>query len=461
MSIVTAWSEQCSVMDETTYADPRVRSLIEGLYVPVRVDADRRPDLSDRYHLGGWPTTAFLTPSGAMLSGGTYFTPAQMIAVLEQVAAACRDRGEQIEERRAASQDAAGAVRPHPAPTPLAPDHSVVENFTALLLQSFDPVNGGFGHAPKLPHPYALLFALSLVNESEHRDLQRAVDVTLDALARLWDPVAGGFRRYADGDDWTDPATEKMLDDNGALLHVFVQAAVSGRPALRDTAASLVSWVRDTLTDEVDGGFYNAQAARGIDRALYVDRNAIMAGAFIQAGALFEESSLRDVALKAVEAVIAPAYAPGNGVAHVVGLPSTHPVRGLLTDQIHAASALIWAHAATGQLPYSMLAAELVEFALRTMWDARAGRFRDRVAPDDPILPFELNCHAACVLDRLALLTGETRYAEYAVTILRSLLDEYSGQGLFAAPYALAVREVIERHPPAGLELGRVDWQLG
>ena len=76
-------------------------------------------------------------------------------------------------------------------------------------------------------------------------------------------------------------------------------------------------------------------------------------------------------------------------------------MRGLLTDQIHVASALIWAHAATGLLPYSMLAAELVQFAIRTMWDESAGGFRDRAAADDPVIPFELNCHAACVLDRL------------------------------------------------------------
>lgn len=215
------------------------------------------------------------------------------------------------------------------------------------------------------------------------------------------------------------------------------------------------------MADEANGGFFNAQTARALDKTAYVDRNAMMVGAFIRAAALFDDIWLRDFALKSLEAVIVPAYTPGDGVAHAGPLGPAAPVRGLLTDQIHVASALIWAHAATGRLPYSMLAAELMQFAVRRMWDERANAFRDRVSSDDPMIPFELNCHAACVLDRLAVLTGDAGYQERARVILRSLGGGFQEMGLFGAPYALAVREVIDRHPPAGLELVRVDWQLG
>jgi len=187
----------------------------------------------------------------------------------------------------------------------------------------------------------------------------------------------------------------------------------------------------------------------------------MMAGALLRAAALFDDVWLRDAALNALEAVVVPAYKPGDGVGHVSASGEAGAVRGLLTDQIHVASALIWAHAATGRLPYSMLAAEVLQFAVRTMWDEPSGRFRDRVDAHDPLLPFELNCHAACAFDRLAVLTGDRAHQERAQTILRSLAGEYAGQGLFGAPYALAVREVLDRRPPAGLELGAVDWKLG
>ncbi len=80
---------------------------------------------------------------------------------------------------------------------------------------------------------------------------------------------------------------------------------------------------------------------------------------------------------------------------------------------------------------------------------------------DDPLLPFELNCHAACAFDRLAVLTGDRAHQDRAHAILRSLAGEYAERDLFGAPYALAVREVLQRRPPAGLELIRVDWHLG
>ena len=99
LSLVTAWSDECAAMDRTTYADPDVESLIDDRFVAVRVDADRRPDVNERYNLGGWPTTVFLTSGGDLLSGGTYFDAAEMIAALGQVADAYRDRFEEIQAR--------------------------------------------------------------------------------------------------------------------------------------------------------------------------------------------------------------------------------------------------------------------------------------------------------------------------------------------------------------------------
>ena len=72
LSIVTTWSRGCDEMDRTSYADPVVAGLVAERFVPIRVDADRRPDISSRYTLGGWPTTAFLNADGEILGGGTF-----------------------------------------------------------------------------------------------------------------------------------------------------------------------------------------------------------------------------------------------------------------------------------------------------------------------------------------------------------------------------------------------------
>src|SRR5688500_10183917 len=82
LSLVTAWSDECAAMDQTTYVEPDVVSLIEERFVAVRVDADRRPDVNERYNLGGWPSTVFLTSGGDTLSGATYLDAPEMIAAL-------------------------------------------------------------------------------------------------------------------------------------------------------------------------------------------------------------------------------------------------------------------------------------------------------------------------------------------------------------------------------------------
>jgi uncharacterized protein len=456
LSLVTAWSDECAAMDETTYADPRVASLVNERFVAVRVDADRRPDLNERYNLGGWPTTAFLTGGGDVLSGGTYFDVEAMSAALHQIADAYRDRAAEIDARAAAVR---GRRDGHERPgNPDVADTNPANYFRALLLSRFDALNGGFDFAPKHPHPHALMFALSMAGEGDS-ELARVAGDSLHHMRRLWDPEVGGFFRYADTSDWSSAGSGKTLEDNAALLHTYVEAALRlGDAEWLDQSAAIVRWVRGSMSNEALGGFFNAASSGVRDKTMYVDKNAMMIGAFIRAAALFDDIWLRDFALKSLEATVVPAYTPGHGVAHLPGGDET--TRDLLTDQVHVASALIWSHAATGQLPYSMLAAEVLQFAIRTMWDDAHGAFRDRVAPDDPVVPFELNCHAACVLDRLGILTGDKSYQDRARTILRSLAPVYRHHDLFGAPYAVAAREVLDRRPPAGLELTPVDWEL-
>ena len=464
LSLVTSWSDACAAMDRTTYVHPDVASAVNGGFVAVRVDADRRPDLNERYNLGGWPSTVFLTGAGDVLCGGTYFDTPALLAMLQQVADAYRDRAEELASRarhvRLQADRAIRGAHARPEVDNLQPVRDSIGRFRSVLIERFDRVHGGFGSSAKLPHPYALLFAVSLAAEGD-TEMGEIVRVTLDRLQMLWDPSSGGFCRYADSADWSWPAGEKTLEDNAALLHVLVDAAVRLRePRYGERAATLVRWIRSAMADDDRSGFFNAVSASTIDKAKYVDRNSLVVGALIRAAALFDDVWLRDLALGAFESVVVPTYKPGDGVGHDAAAGSTASSRGLLGDQIHAGLALIWAHAATGQLPYSMLAAEVLQFAVRTMWDERAGRFRDRADTDDPLLPFEPNCLAACAFDRLAVLTGDRTHQERALTILRSLEGETAERDLYGAPYALAVREVLERHPPAGLELNRVDWKL-
>src|SRR3954464_6443148 len=90
LSIATAWCHWCHEMDRTSYADPEIAAIVNDRFIPIRVDGDDRPDISERYSLGGWPTTAFLTPAGEILAGGTFVPIDRMRAVLAQVSEAFR-----------------------------------------------------------------------------------------------------------------------------------------------------------------------------------------------------------------------------------------------------------------------------------------------------------------------------------------------------------------------------------
>jgi uncharacterized protein len=405
-----------------------------------------------------------------VLNGGTYFSRDGIIALLTQAADSWRDRADDIRARVPVS------TPPTLAPAGQ-PDGDAVDWFRSLLIDEFDLLHGGFGTAAKYPHGPALALAMALADEQSDTQLRHIVESTLDRIGALWDPDRGGFYRYAERSDWSRPGTEKTLEDNAALLNLYLDAAVRLQSDQYQTrAGELAKWIRSTLADQRHGGFYNSHAAvsHELDRSMYVDRNADVVAAFLRAADIFQDPWLRDFALKSFDTVIVPGYKPGGGVAHEWVDPGLEdpadapPVRGLLGDQIRVALAAVWAHIVSGQLPYSMLALELMQFAVRTMWDAQANAFRDRAgdaaAPlgllGEPVRPFAFNCDAACVLDRLATMTGDGAHRDRALAILGSLAGEYRTHGLFGAPYVLAVREVVERRPPLGLNLSRVEWNL-
>jgi uncharacterized protein YyaL (SSP411 family) len=173
-------------------------------------------------------------------------------------------------------------------------------------------------------------------------------------------------------------------------------------------------------------------------------------------GALLDRSDLARVAVTSVERVLVAAYKPGEGVAHWA---HSQALRGLLTDQVHSAWALLHLHEATGSDTYPMLAEELIRTALRTHWDEVDGGFRDHAASDDdvglmadPVKPLALNSLAARVLTRLARLTGRDDLQRIAEATLASLTGTYRNHGLAASAYAAAIVDVTE--PLEALDAG-------
>ena len=456
LSIVAPWCAASAEMLGTTYADPRVLDLLAAHFVSIRVDADRRPDIGERYALGGYPTTAFLDADGALVGGGTFLPVERMREALTRTVAAFASHRHQTRDDSSSVADA----------TPKATTVLSDDDLTAQTFAGVDDQHGGFGSGPKFPLTAPIELALGRYRRSRDARMAAIAETTLDAMGwgPLYDDIDGGFFRFAEARDWRAPHREKLLDVNAALLRLYIEASTTLKIArYAERAADVVRYVQTHLADQADGGWAGSQAGddayytlsgdhrRGrpaptVDWTFYSGANAAMASAMLQAAAVLEDPALGEFAVRSLERVLLAAYRPGEGVAHYVE-DGRAMVRGLLDDQIAMVSAQLDAYEATGNVVYEMMAQELAHYALRMMWDEAAGGFFDRAEADEServglmaerLKPFVANCDAARALRRLARATGEREFERYADLSLRTVLPLAGDQGPLAAHYLLA-----------------------
>jgi uncharacterized protein YyaL (SSP411 family) len=438
LSITAAWCRACHEMDRTTYANPAVAAIIGDRFVAVRVDADRRPDINDRYNLGGWPTTAFLTADGRMITGGTFVSAERMTGVLARVAEAFAGLAADAATRSATEYTEATEDEP-------AADVPSDEALIEAIFATFDDEYGGFGVEPKFPHAAPVQLALVLYRDSGAPRWRAIAERTLDGMwdGGVRDRDAGGFYRYAATRDWQAPHVEKLLETNAALLDVYAMAlAVLGRSVDRDRAAALARFITESLRDAA-GGYYGSDA----DRVLYADANALAASALIRTASALGDEALAREALASFERVVLACYRPGGGLAHYVDAGGG--VRGLARDQVAAIGALLDAHDLTDDEPYQMMAEEIGHYLVREMADGDGGGFFDRSARTDDIgllrarrKPYTANAEAAVALSRLQRVSREFDFAPHAAGALLAAAHQAPRQGPMAAQYVLAARQL-------------------
>jgi uncharacterized protein YyaL (SSP411 family) len=466
LSIVASWSQACREMDETSYADATVAAIVGERFVAIRVDADHRPDVSERYSLGGWPTTAFLTYDGALVGGGTFVSRDRMASVLEQAADAFERRSEEISanaEADATRHAAGDALRGSPN-ADVALEPALVE----AAFASFDEEFGGFGTAPKFPIVAPIRLALHLHRDDGDARAAHIATLSLDAIGwgQLRDEADGGFFRCTATRSWEQPYREKLLEVNAALIGLYVEAAaILESQRYADRAQEALTYVQNWLADQADGGWAGSQPAEatrsgngtdpandaarhaGLDWTLFASSNGSMTSAALQAAQAFHDDSLGAFAITSLERVLTICYRPGQGVAHCID--GGKRIAGLLEDHFAVAGASLDAYDATGNIVYEMMAEELARHAMRTMWDDRAGAFFDRAVPEAGeaiglmqrrLTPFTANCDAAVVLRRLAATSGDAEFASVADSTLAAMGAAAMAQGPHAAHYVLARR---------------------
>ncbi|HSP07988.1 MAG TPA: DUF255 domain-containing protein [Candidatus Dormibacteraeota bacterium] len=451
LSISAVWCHWCHVMDETSYSHPGVIDLINREYVPIRVDNDVRPDINQRYNMGGWPTTAFLTPSGDILTGATYMPPEQMADALARVAAYYHANQAEIASKALEGRKRAALGVSRSAGEL---DSASIDAILEAVKSAYDPVYGGFGSAPKFPQADALLLLIEQANLRGETSLAQMAANTLEHMARggTYDHVEGGFFRYSTTQDWSVPHFEKMLEDHAGLVDALALAAMSDvldtttgylDRVLRDPESGLYAGSQDA--DEhyysLDGGGRAGAPAPFVDRRVYTAWNAALAISYLDAALRLDRPQLRDRAGVLLERLFHEAYRQGEGMTRAAG------VGGQLADQAWSMWAAVRAHQHGLGERWMPTALDLAEHLEERYGDRDLGGYFDRVRDDelgrlgDPIKPLVENSVAAMALMEIDTLTGDPSSphrarARRALESVAALPRQY---GLMAAAFARAL----------------------
>jgi uncharacterized protein YyaL (SSP411 family) len=418
VSLTATWCHACHRMDDETWDDPAVAAVVMRETVPMRVDADARPDVYGRYHLGGLPSTALLTADGDFIRGGTFLSRPQFFAFLESGLADWK----------------AGRRPRRRPPTVQAAASKLVDDVIARLVRRADLEHGGFGSAPKLAEVEALILLMGRWRANHDVGLERILRVSLDAIIdHLWDARDGGFFRYAAAADWSGPHTEKVAVDQARIARLLTEAGSALREGRYiEIGCEALAYVQQQLADHEGGVFASIAAdpeyyagAKGIADPPPLDRRR-----FADASAAMTAAAWFGLAVTDKPVTVRSEYrdaSPDGAIPHRLDGKDGARVRGLLRDQALGIESTLMEYRLTGDPALLAWAERAARWSISHLWDEAAGAFRMAPAETDgasglpPIFPLLANGEMAQALVALHTHTGHAEFRPYAVRVVETL----------------------------------------
>ncbi len=455
LDLEAVWCHWCHVMDEKTYANPGVETLIGQKFIAVRADQDASPDLASRYGDWGWPATIIFAADGSEIAKRRgYIEPDRMAALLKAVIADPTPGPSVVDE-----------AAPAPAQS------AFLSKFlhTALLKsfnESYDSEHGGWGDGQHFIVPDAMDLDIELA-ENGDAQAQSQARKTLDAALALIDPVWGGVDQYSATPDWASPHYEKIISVQAQYLRQYAQAYALWRDPRYLQAAKEIDGYMTHFLLAPEGGFYVSQDADlnaridgehyyalddsarrklglpRIDKHLYARENGWAISGLAAASDATGDSGALEAAERAARWVLANRALPGGGFRH------DEKDRGgpFLGDTLAMGQAFISLYASTGDRAWLKDARGAGRFIGATFKDASGG-FRETATPAAGVGVFR---RSALQLD------DQTSVARFM-----NLLFRYSGDQAFAALAAHAMRAAVgfaagAQYPLPGVLLADVE----
>ena len=259
----------CHVMEEESFENDSIAKIMNANFISIKVDREERPDVDKVYMnavqlmtgSGGWPLNCIALPDGRPIFGGTYFTKEQWSKVLISISKLYKDSPEKA---IAFAENLTKGIQESQLitlnkKTPNFEEKDIVEAVDVWKTQ-IDTLYGGFKGAPKFPMPNSLDFLLRYGYQFKDTKVAAYLNNTLTKIAYggIYDPIAGGFSRYAVDEKWHIPHFEKMLYDNAQLVSIYAKAYMANKNDLfKEVVVESLNFIKEELTAE-NGAFYSS-----------------------------------------------------------------------------------------------------------------------------------------------------------------------------------------------------------
>ncbi len=425
----TQRSVWCRDLVARCFEDSEIARAIARYTLPIWIDADQRPDLFERFGLGGIPSLSFLTPDGQWITGSTYLDPGDMMDLLRwvQILYDNPDRLVRLEVQRAELKrrvELKKKKNPRPRINPsTALLHRVRDSLKSVIKSGFDP------------GPEGLLALAEAGIDSPLINFVHSARRDTDGVY-----VLGVLTHRGPVID-----AEKHMAVNAQLLRAFAQVNLSRD--LADAVLEQFALSGDVLLGAGLTGFRDQTGNILRDAEVYSGWNALAVSGLCAVFLETREARFLDAGRRIFEAIKTRFVQEDSLFVHARSLIIPY----FLLDQvliIRAALDLFEVQEREADLLFARAHADRVMIAFADS----SGALRDRIPETDATLSPAIdrwlpsgNGVAAQVLMRLYVHTKMPRYRDRAETILTALIgpniDRIGYAGALNRALALFVRE--------------------